>query len=181
MKLRYLSLALVFVSILLLSGSGAYYWGSLNYFKGVLRTANPVPAAQLVAEDGWVVGEEGEVSVRLDAAPPGSVASYSIEVLYDPSLVRAVRVEPGKLWAKQNLLASEIDNELGRVSFAVGRGPGQEFTHDLTLAKIIFRPVSGGVVSIVMESGRSALSEAGDGKILPLARSEKMVNLLVKR
>ncbi len=86
--------------------------------------------------------QTGSLDVVLDTATQKATA-VQIELSYDPKVLSNVTITPGTVFAHPVVLLKEINQETGRISFAVGISPTDtEITGKAVVATITFAAVA---------------------------------------
>lgn len=107
----------------------------------------------------WQENQESEVTIEFLTPPEEFPTVFTLEILYDPSLVEVISATEGNLWTEVNILQNNIDEEEGKLTLTVGQGFSAEPTGDLTLTTVTVVPKSSGATltlgdeSLVAKSG----------------------------
>ncbi|KKQ41813.1 MAG: hypothetical protein US60_C0029G0013 [Microgenomates group bacterium GW2011_GWC1_37_8] len=99
---------------------------SLTPNKGTLRTNSTT----------WEVDKQYEVEVTFDKLPNPAPIAFTLQILYEPTVLRVDDVEIGSLWTGSNVLEEKINNDTGVVMFSAGQGFEDEVTQNKVLAKL---------------------------------------------
>jgi|GEM_PF-4688283 len=119
-----------------------------------------LPVQLSVNSDKWMPGEINQLYIYLangeDSLYPDA---FTLNIKYDPEMVKLVRINKGYLWSDVNVLEETIDEESGMAVVSHGASFDSEVVGGVQLVILDFEAVSGasGQTSISIESG----SEAG--------------------
>ncbi|OGM21266.1 hypothetical protein A2863_00295 [Candidatus Woesebacteria bacterium RIFCSPHIGHO2_01_FULL_38_9b] len=94
--------------------------------RGTLRTSSTT----------WEIDKQYEVEVTFDKLPNPAPVAFTLQLLYEPTVLRVDDVEIGNLWTGANVLEEKINNDTGVVMFSAGQGFEDEVTQNKTLAKL---------------------------------------------
>ena len=146
-------LSIIFISIIALAGVGFL----IAYFSQRAKTGIPVdtgqieqgkegvtPTVNLTPQKGvlrtgsstWQLDEQYEVTVEYDQLPSRVPVAYTLQILYDPSVLRIDDIEVGNLWTGSNVLEEKINKETGVAMFSAGQGFEDKITNNKLLATL---------------------------------------------
>jgi hypothetical protein len=99
-------------------------------------------------EDKWQINRQNEIVVDFSQIPKSLPNAVTLQILYDPLVLRIDKAEPGDLWEGTNVLQESIDNGKGEALFSFGRGFDKQFTGNLNILNL-----KATLISAVSETG----------------------------
>lgn len=84
----------------------------------------------------WQAQKQYEVEVSFDTQPTPYPTAFTLQLLYDPKILRVDEVSLGNLWTGANILQNKVDNEKGEVIFSAGQDFQDQVTNQLLLATL---------------------------------------------
>ncbi len=162
--LVFLILILSYLLLLLKNeGSSDNISGSNNYKKqpvDINIQGKYLPVQLSVNSDEWMPGEINQLYVYLaNGEDPLYPDAFTLNIKYDPEMVKLVRINKGYLWSGVNVIEETIDEDRGMVVVSHGASFDSEVVGGVQLVILDFEAISGasGETSVSIESG----SEAG--------------------
>jgi len=127
----------------------------------------------------WEKEKTYEAEVSFDGNPDPYPTAVSVQLIYDPKVIKIEKIDKGDLWTGTNVLQTKIDNQKGEALFAAGQGFGETTTQNRVLAKVSFSIISFSEKDIAIEIGpESYTASVGVDHLINLKGSPLSVKIL---
>lgn len=118
-----------------LFGRGGSSSNSVQTTTAVSPTPKPVEASFNQSSVEVPINQERTVSVTMETGVEKPNA-YTFNMRFDPKSVVIVKVDPGDIWERSNVLENKFDNNSGSLTFSAGQAFGTQKTNGSNLIKI---------------------------------------------
>ncbi len=170
-----LPVLIAFFSMLVLVGALFFLKSSLESKRSVTNSKaagnlGPVVAFVPNGSEPFQKGKKYEAALVLKSMPAPIPVAFDLYLGFDQKSLRVDSISEGDLWSGVNVLAKKIDNQTGKIQFALGQGFDAKLAGGLTLVKINFTvlDVSAGKASFRVEAD-SALAAKGGVSLIKLS------------
>jgi hypothetical protein len=124
----------------------------------------------------WQKNTVNEIEILFASMPTPPPNALTLQVLYDPSVVRIDDINPGNLWGEVNVLQKSIDNTKGEVVVSMGQGFDSQFTGELSLLTLNALLLNDTDADVVISLGpESASASTGIGELIPVSANDIII------
>ncbi len=116
--------------------------------------------------NSWQVGKSYDVDVSFVQPPVPFPTAVTLELYYNPTLVRLSEIRDGDLWTNMFVLKSNIDNEEGKAVVTLGQEFSAGVSGGLLIAEFEFVPVGKSGAGVISVGPKSVMAKVDKYRLI---------------